>query len=300
MNDGVPRPDRCRLTSRPAPQESSSISSAEPLPVASAAPPAASRRLLPTCLLPSTQWTGSVVRSLVERGIEYGVSKRDSEVAARGVPLATPEPVVATPPQAVARTPRTVVTRQIPGEFPRSRADDALALVRIFSRVFGSYTRGVIIKSIIVSVITGLGYYLIGVQVWLPLGVIAFIGEIVPIIGPWIAFFISLPVILATQPDKAVLALGLFVVIQLLEGWFLAPRIQGGSVNFTPSATLVALAVGSAIGGPLGVILALPAAALMRDIAFYISYRAGGCSPTEAMTQLPSFRRAHEGDGVIG
>ena len=157
--------------------------------------------------------------------------------------------------------------------------------------MFGSYTRGVIIESIIVGIITGLGYYLIGVQVWLPLGVIALIGEIVPIIGPWIAFFISLPVILATQPDKAVLALGLFVVIQILEGWFLAPRIQGGSVNFTPSATLVALAVGGAIGGPLGVILALPAAALMRDIAFYTSYRAGGLSPTEAMTQLPSFGR---------
>ena len=184
------------------------------------------------------------------------------------------------------------ITRQIRGQFPRAWAGDALALVHIFNRVFGSYTRGVIIESIIVGIITGLGYYLIGVQVWLPLGVIALIGEIVPIIGPWIAFFISLPVILATQPDKAVLALGLFVVIQILEGWFLAPRIQGGSVNFTPSATLVALAVGGAIGGPLGVILALPAAALMRDIAFYTSYRAGGFSPAEAMTQLPSFGRA--------
>ena len=192
------------------------------------------------------------------------------------------------------------ITRQIRGQFPRAWAGDALALVHIFNRVFGSYTRGVIIESIIVGVITGLGYYLIGVRVWLPLGVIALIGEIVPIIGPWIAFFISLPVILATQPDKAVLALGLFVVIQILEGWFLAPRIQGGSVNFTPSATLVALAVGGAIGGPLGVILALPAAALMRDIAFYTSYRAGGASPTEAMTQLPSFGRAHEGDRLIG
>jgi predicted PurR-regulated permease PerM len=74
------------------------------------------------------------------------------------------------------------------------------------------------------------------------------------------------------------------------QRWFLAPRIQGGSTNFTPSATLITLA----IGGPLGVILVLPAAALMRDIAFYTSYRAGGFSRTEAMTQLPSFSH-HEG-----
>ena len=183
------------------------------------------------------------------------------------------------------------LTRQIRTQFPRSWAGDALALLHIFNRVFGSYTRGVIVESIIVGIITGLGYYLIGVEVWLPLGAIALVGEIVPIIGPWIAFFISLPVILATQPDKTLLALGLFVVIQILEGWFLAPRIQGGSVNFTPSATLVALAVGGAIGGPLGVILALPAAALMRDIAFYTAYRADGFSPAAAMSRLPSFAR---------
>jgi predicted PurR-regulated permease PerM len=182
------------------------------------------------------------------------------------------------------------ITRDSREQFPRAWAGDALALVHIFNRVVGSYTRGVITESIIVGVITGLGYFLIGVQVWLPLGVIALVGEIVPIIGPWIAFFISLPVILATQPDRAIAALGLFVVIQLLEGWFLAPRIQGGSVHFTSLATLLLLALGGAIGGALGVILALPAAALLRDIAFYCSYRAGGLSPAAALTRLPSFR----------
>jgi predicted PurR-regulated permease PerM len=236
----------------------------------------------------------------VERGIEHSVSERDSEVATRGAPLAAPEPVMMTIPQAVAQTRRTVVTRQVRGEFPRARAGDALALVRIFSRVFGSYTRGVFIESIIVGVIAGLGYYLIGVQVWLQLGVIALIGEIVPIIGPWIALLISLPVILATQPDKTVLALGLFVVIQILEGLFLAPRIQGGSVNLTPVASLIALAIGGAIGGPLGVILALPAVALMREIALYTSYRAEGLSPAEAMSRLPLSGRTHRGDRAIG
>ena len=183
------------------------------------------------------------------------------------------------------------ITRQIRDQLPRAWAGDALALVHIFNRVFGSYTRGVIIESIIVGIITGLGYFIIGVNVWLPLGVIALFGEIVPIIGPWIAFFISLPVILATQPDRALFALGLFVIIQILEGWFLAPRIQGGSVHFTSSATLLILAVGGAIAGAMGVILALPSAALLRDIAFYTSYRAGGLSPSEALSHLPSFQR---------
>jgi predicted PurR-regulated permease PerM len=191
------------------------------------------------------------------------------------------------------------ITRHIRDQLPRAWAGDALALVHIFNRIFGSYTRGVIIESIIVGIITGLGYFIIGVNVWLPLGVIALFGEIVPIIGPWIAFFISLPVILATQPDRALFALGLFVIIQILEGWFLAPRIQGGSVHFTSSATLLILAVGGAIAGAMGVILALPSAALLRDISFYTSYRASGLSPSESLSHLPSFQRG-EGDRVLG
>ena len=184
------------------------------------------------------------------------------------------------------------ITREVREQMPRAWAGDALALVHLFNRIFGLYTRGVIIESIIVGIVTGVGYFVIGVEVWLPLGAIALVGEIVPIVGPWIAFFISLPVILATQPDKALLALGLFGLVQLLEGWFLAPRIRGSSVKLTPSATILVLALAGAIAGPLGVILALPTAALLRDVSFYTSYRAGGLSPSEALAQLPSFSRA--------
>jgi len=63
------------------------------------------------------------------------------------------------------------ITRQIRDQLPRAWAGDALAFVHIFNRIFGSYTRGVIIESIIVGIITGLGYFIIGVNVWLPLGV---------------------------------------------------------------------------------------------------------------------------------
>ena len=51
-----------------------------------------------------------MVRPPVERGIEHGVSERDGELAARGAPLAAPEPVAAATRQAVARTRRTAQT----------------------------------------------------------------------------------------------------------------------------------------------------------------------------------------------
>lgn len=165
---------------------------------------------------------------------------------------------------------------------------------RIVTRVLGSYTRGVIAESIIVGIVISLGSFLIGLDAWLLLGAIALAGEIVPIIGTWIVLSISLPVILVTQPDKAVLALGFFVVIQIVDGWFLGPRFQGGSLHFSLLATLIIVASGGVIAGPLGMILALPAVALLRDITRYTSYRVGGQSPSAALGRLPLFQRDEE------
>jgi predicted PurR-regulated permease PerM len=183
-------------------------------------------------------------------------------------------------------------------QLPASWADDAIAVVSIFNRIFGSYSRGVIFEAVIVGFITGFGYWAIGVNLWAALGVIAFAGEIVPILGPWIAFFISFPVVLATQPEKAIPAVALFGVIQLLEGWIIAPRIQGHSVDFSASATLVILAVGGALGGGLGVVIAMPTAAIIRAFIVYADRRLSGMTPAEAVAGVVTTddeSRAEEG-----
>ncbi len=182
-------------------------------------------------------------------------------------------------------------TTNLRRQFPKLWADDAIALFKIFDRVFGDYTRGVVIESVIVGFITGAAYWIIGVNLFLPLGVIAFMGEIVPIVGPWLAFIVSFPVILATQPDKAIWAMAVFLVIQVLEGWFLAPQILGQSSDFTRSGTIFLLAVGGAIGGGLGVVLALPVTALIRAVGVYIHHRLNGHDPETAMSMLNVFQR---------
>jgi predicted PurR-regulated permease PerM len=175
-------------------------------------------------------------------------------------------------------------------QVPTSWGDDAVAVYRIADHILGNYTRGVVLESIIVGVITGTGYWLIGVDLALPLGVIAFVGEIIPIAGPWIAFFISFPVVLVTQPEKAIPAVVVFGVVQLLEGWLLTPRIEGGSTDFTPSTTLVLLAIGAALGGAFGMLISLPVAALARTLIQYTSRRLSGIPSAVALEGLlPAF-----------
>lgn len=183
---------------------------------------------------------------------------------------------------------------------PRGWADDALAIFRIVDRIMGSYTRGVLVVSVIVGCITGLGYWIVGIDLWLPLAFIAFAGEIVPIAGPWIAFFISFPVILATQPELAIPAGILFLIVQALEGWILAPRVEGRAVQFTPAGSLLLLSIGGAIAGAVGVIFALPAAAVLRALILYGSHRINGLGPNDSLAELPVFQddEKHEGEDV--
>jgi predicted PurR-regulated permease PerM len=171
-------------------------------------------------------------------------------------------------------------------QLPEAWADDAVAVYGLANGILGTYTRGVVVEAVIVGFITGGGYWLIGVDLYLPLGVIAFAGEIIPILGPWIAFFISFPVVLVTQPELAIPAVLLFGVIQLLEGWIIAPKIQGESVDFSASTTLVILAIGGALGGGFGMLIALPVAALARALIVYVTRRLSGVAPGEAAVGL--------------
>jgi predicted PurR-regulated permease PerM len=185
---------------------------------------------------------------------------------------------------------------------PERWADDTIAIARLADGIMAAYTRGVIISSVVVGVITAAGYWLIGIDLWVSLGVIAFLGEIVPILGPWIAFFISFPVILVTQPDKALLAIAVFGVIQALEGWFISPKIQSASIEFPATLVLLSLAIGGAIGGAIGIILALPAAAILRALVVYTLRRIDGLRPDPAAAGLlPAYGRSadQETEGLL-
>ncbi len=176
--------------------------------------------------------------------------------------------------------------KQIRTLMPERWVDDTLAVAGIADGIMAAYTRGVIISSAVVGLITAAGYWTVGIDLWLVLGVIAFLGEIVPILGPWIAFIISFPVVLVTQPDKALLAVLVFGIIQALEGWFISPKIQASSIEFPPVIVLLALAIGGEVAGAIGVVLALPAAAILRALGVYTLRRVDGLRPDAAVAGL--------------
>jgi predicted PurR-regulated permease PerM len=75
-------------------------------------------------------------------------------------------------------------------------------------------------------------------------------------------------------------------VIQGLEGWFISPKIQSSSIEFPPVIVLLALAIGGEVAGAVGVVLAIPAAAILRAWSVYVLRRVDGLRPEAATAGL--------------
>lgn len=136
---------------------------------------------------------------------------------------------------------------------------------------------GQLVAMTIVGSLSAIGLSLLGVPSALALGVIAGVADFVPIVGPIFGAVPAVLVALSISPTLALWVIGLYVVIQLLEGDVLQPLIQKQAVNLPPALTIFALVAAGVLLGPLGVILATPLAvvALVSVKLLYVRHTLG-------------------------
>lgn len=126
------------------------------------------------------------------------------------------------------------------------------------STVLGGYIRGQLTMAAIIGVSAGVGCWLLGVQYPIVIGLLAFLFELVPMVGPILA---ALPAVLisAFQPLPLMLYVILFfIAMQFVENNILAPRITAGAVGLHPIAAILGLVAGFEVGGIVGALFVLP------------------------------------------
>jgi predicted PurR-regulated permease PerM len=151
----------------------------------------------------------------------------------------------------------------LPGRW-RSDADFALSA---FVVVFGGYLRGQLVLAVFVGVLAGLGCALIGVPFPLLIGVASGVFELIPLAGPFVGAAVGVIFALTVSPLLAGETVGVFVVIHIIDGYLVSPRIQGRFVRLHPLVTVVALLVGVEAGGFTGAFFAVPVASWIAAIA---------------------------------
>jgi len=134
------------------------------------------------------------------------------------------------------------------------------------NRILGGYIRGQLIVCTIVGVLTGLGLAVFGIPFAILLGVMTGLLNVIPYIGLYVSLGLALLTSLFTaHPLVAALKIaGVFLVVQSLEGYVIAPKIVGERVGLHPLAVIFSVLVFSRFLGFWGLIIGVPTAALIK------------------------------------
>lgn len=170
--------------------------------------------------------------------------------------------------------------------WPEDWRPDVQAIVQIIDRTLAAYIRGQLLLGVIIGVAVGIAMWVIGLTQPIVLGLIAGVLELIPILGPILTFVIIALVALATEPSK-LLWVGLaFIIIQQLENNLLVPRVHGYVVEMNPAVVMVLVVAGGALWGVPGMVVAVPLAAIARDVFRYL-YRRWSVSESHSLEEAP-------------
>jgi predicted PurR-regulated permease PerM len=131
----------------------------------------------------------------------------------------------------------------------------------------GAYVRGVFVGMLVIGLLSGFGVAALGVPYAVLLGVVAGLTEVVPILGPLLGGSVSaLVALVANGPLSAVEVAILYTVIQQVEGNLLVPFVMQRAVKLNPLTVIASFLIGGKLLGIAGVLLAVPAVALLQVI----------------------------------
>jgi predicted PurR-regulated permease PerM len=129
----------------------------------------------------------------------------------------------------------------------------------------------------------GLGLWILGVPLVIPLAVLTFFGGFIPIIGAFVAgAFAVLVALVSNGVTTALIVLGIVILVQQVEGNVLQPIIQGRGFNLHAAVVILAVTAGSSLAGITGAFLSVPIAALLAVIYRYVRDELDNRSPEVA------------------
>jgi predicted PurR-regulated permease PerM len=149
---------------------------------------------------------------------------------------------------------------------PRPLEPTMTRLVRESDAVLGSFLRGQMSVVFALAAMYATGLSLAGLKFGMLIGIVAGLVSFVPYLGPVVGIGGGLISAIVSGGDiwvNVALVLAVFMIGQVVESFFLTPKLVGESIGLHPVAVIFAVLAGGQIFGFFGVLLALPAAAVM-------------------------------------
>jgi len=164
-----------------------------------------------------------------------------------------------------------VIKRFFIGFIPEKRRDATLGLLGELEEVLGGYIRGQLLVGLTVGILIAIGLVLAHVPYAILIGAVAGALDLIPYIGPVIAFVPAFIIGYSTGGISMAGAVALvFVIANQLEGHVIAPNIVSRTIKLSPSAIVLAVLIGGELYGIPGMFVAVPLAGVIRVLLLHV------------------------------
>ncbi len=138
-------------------------------------------------------------------------------------------------------------------------------IVNEADRVFSGYIRGQMIDAFVMFIVISVTLSIVGVKYAFIIGALAGFGNLIPYVGPFIAYGSTIVVTLVSGDFKTmVIAYIALFIVQTIDGNIINPKLLGNNVDVHPMLVVISLIIGQAAFGLLGMLFAVPVAALCK------------------------------------
>lgn len=149
--------------------------------------------------------------------------------------------------------------------FTEQKNNQIIEFFNILNNIFYHYIIGSLVVSLIVGIISFIGFKFLNIQDSLFLSFIVFLTNMIPYFGPFIGALPPIILTLSYSPIKAFWITIFLFVLQQIDGNFITPKIMGEFVGIKPLWIVCAVLIGGSLFGFIGMFLSVPIAALIKN-----------------------------------
>lgn len=155
--------------------------------------------------------------------------------------------------------------------FPDKKARRIKWGIKKINMIFQKYLSGKLLQALCVMIISYIVFLIAGLPYAVLFAVVMALLNMIPYIGPWIS---AVPIVVICLADgflTGVIAVICILIVQLIDNFFLTPKIIGDTIGVSPLLVLIGLCVGGALFGVVGMIIGDAMAAVVK-VFFYDTY----------------------------
>lgn len=161
--------------------------------------------------------------------------------------------------------------RRVEAMVPEPSRERVTFLGHRLNLVIGGFFRGQLAVAFIVGIMVSIGLAVIGLPLWLIVGMIAGLFNIIPLIGPYVGAVPGIVIALTTRDLKTAIGVAVVMtVVQQIDNHFITPTVMRRAVHLHAAVVVLALLVFGTLGGFFGLLIAVPLTAVIKVVGGHL------------------------------